>query len=257
MSDLFEKFDQFVEENDPKLASTSTLKMKKELNSDIWGKNKHLHPRVRRRLLKIAQDFMDGLDLNLYPYDVTFTGSLANYNWSQYSDIDLHVIVDFSSLEQSSELLKELIDAKRAEWNRTHNIEVYGYEVEMYVQDKKEPHISTGVYSVMRDSWVLKPRPQELDVDWEEVKRKASFIARRIDEVYELFKQDKFRDAYNSTKKLKEKIRKFRKCGLEHGGQYSTENLAFKLLRRSDYLGKLSSLKVVSYDKMMSMGEKK
>ena len=54
MSDLFEKFDQFVEENDPKLASTSTLKMKKELNSDIWGKNKHLHPRVRRRLLKIA-----------------------------------------------------------------------------------------------------------------------------------------------------------------------------------------------------------
>jgi hypothetical protein len=256
MNDLFEKFDQFVEENDPKLASTSTLKMKKDLNPEIWAQNGHLYPKIRTRLLKIAQDFVDKLELNhLYPFDVTFTGSLANYNWSQYSDIDLHVIIDFKSSGQSIELLKELIDAKRAEWNRAHDIRVFGYEVELYVQDKKEPHISTGVYSVMKDNWILKPRPQELDVDWGEVKEKAKFIARRINEVYELYKQGKHRDAYMSTRKLKDKIRKFRKCGLEHGGQYSTENLAFKLLRRSDYLGKLSSLGTLSYDKMMSMSQ--
>ncbi len=255
MSKLFEKFDEFVKDNDPKLASTSTLKMKKELNPEIWLKNNHLFPSVRTRLLKIAQDFVDKLELNhLYPYDVTFTGSLANYNWSEYSDIDLHVIIDLKATGQSAELMKELIDAKRAQWNRTHDIRVFGYEVEIYVQDKKEPHISTGVYSVMKDAWILKPRPQELDIDWEDVKRKAKFIARRIDEVYELFKHKKYREAYKSTNKLKDKIRKFRKCGLEHGGQYSIENLAFKLLRRSDYLGKLSSLKVMSYDQMMSMG---
>tara|TARA_R110000824_G_scaffold269020_1_gene457586 strand:+ start:722 stop:1492 length:771 start_codon:yes stop_codon:yes gene_type:complete len=255
MSKLLEKFDEFVEENDPKLASTSTLKMKKNLNPEIWSENKHLFPSVRTRLLKIAQDFVDKLKLNhLYPYDVTFTGSLANYNWSEYSDIDLHIIIDFRSTGQSEELMRELIDAKRAEWNRTHDIRVFGYEVEIYVQDKREPHISTGVYSVMKDSWILKPRPQELDVDWEEVKRKAEFIARRVEDVYELFKYKKYREAYRASNKLKVKLRKFRKCGLEHGGQYSTENLAFKLLRRSDYLGKLSSLKVTSYDKMMSMG---
>ena len=83
---------------------------------------------------------------------------------------------------------------------------------------------------------------------------KKNHIARRIKDVHELFKHKKYRDAYKASNKLKEKIRKFRKCGLEHGGQYSTENLAFKLLRRSDYLGKLSSLKINSYDKMMSMG---
>ena len=256
MSKLLEKFDEFVEENDPKLASTSTLKMKKELNPEIWMKNGHLYPKIRTRLLKIAQDFVDKLELNhLYPYDVTFTGSLANYNWSQYSDIDIHIIIDFKSSDQSPELMRELIDAKRAQWNRTHDIRGFGYEVELYVQDKKEPHISTGVYSVMKDSWILKPRPQELDIDWEEVKRKAKFIARRVDEVYELFKQSKYRAAYKGTRKLKDKIKKFRKCGLEHGGQYSTENLAFKLLRRSDYLGKLSSLGTSSYDKMMSMSQ--
>ena len=255
MPELFKEFNKFVEENDPKLASTSTLKMKKELNPEIWMKNHHLYPNVRKRLLKIAQDFFDKLELNhLYPYDVTLTGSLANYNWSEHSDIDLHIIIDLNATKNSRELLRELIDAKRVEWNRTHDIRVYGYEVEIYVQDKIEPHISTGIYSVMKDNWVLKPRPQELDIDWEEVRKKAKFVARRIEEVYELFKHGKFRDSYRSTIKLKEKIRKLRKCGLEHGGQYSTENLAFKLLRRSDYLDKLSSLKVISYDKMMSIG---
>tara|TARA_Y100000296_G_scaffold84937_1_gene119617 strand:+ start:854 stop:1624 length:771 start_codon:yes stop_codon:yes gene_type:complete len=255
MNKLFEKFDEFVKENDPKLASTSTLKMKKELNPEIWMKNKHLYPNIRKRLLKISQDFFDKLELNhMYPYDVTFTGSLANYNWSEYSDIDLHIIIDFNSTENSRELMRELIDAKRAAWNRTHDIRVFGYEVEIYVQDKNEAHISTGIYSVMKDTWVLKPRPQELDVDWEEVRMKGKFVARRIQEVYELFKHNKYRDAYRSSIKLKDRIRKLRKCGLEHGGQYSTENLAFKLLRRSDYLDKLNSLKIASYDKMMSMG---
>lgn len=255
MYKLFEKFDEFVEENDPTLVSVSTLKMKKELNPEIWMKNKHLYPNIRKRLLKITQDFFDKLELNhLYPYDVILTGSMANYNWSEHSDIDLHIVVDFNSTSNSRELMKELIDAKRAEWNRTHDIRVFGYEVEIYVQDKIEPHISTGVYSVMKDTWVLKPRPEELDVDWEEVKRKAGFVVRRIKEVYELFKHNKPRDAYRSSMKLKDKIRKFRKCGLEHGGQYSVENLAFKLLRRSDYLDKLNSLKVASYDKMMSIG---
>jgi len=255
MSKLFEKFDEFVEENDPKMASTSTLKMKRELNPEIWMKNKHLHSNIRKRLLKIAQDFMDKLELNhLYPYDVTLTGSLANYNWSEYSDIDLHIIIDFNATDSSRELMRELIDAKRAEWNRTHDIRVFGYEVEIYVQDRNEPHISTGVYSVMKDTWVLKPRPEELDVDWGEVRRKAKFVARRVGEVFELFKHGKYRDSYRASIKLKDKIRKLRRCGLEHGGQYSTENLAFKLLRRSDYLDKLSSLKVSSYDKMMSIG---
>ena len=255
MKGLFENFDEFVKNNDPKLSSTASLKMKKELNPEIWMANKHLHSEIRRRLLKIAQDFLDKLELNhLYPYDVTLTGSMANYNWSEHSDIDLHIIVDINSTENSRELMRELIDAKRAEWNRTHDIKVYGYEVELYVQDKHEPHISTGVYSVMKDTWVLKPKPHELDVDWGEVREKAKFVARRIKEVQELLKHKEYRDAYYSSSKLKDKIGKLRKCGLEHGGQYSVENLAFKLLRNSEFLDKLSSVKVSAYDKMMSMG---
>ena len=45
---------------------------------------------------KVSQlDFIDFIGVPLLIEDVIFTGSLANYNWSEYSDIDLHVVCDF------------------------------------------------------------------------------------------------------------------------------------------------------------------
>jgi hypothetical protein len=41
---------------------------------------------------------------------------------------------------------------------------------------------------------------------------------------------------------LKDKIKKMRESGLETGGEYSTENLAFKLLRRRGELNTLYAL---------------
>jgi hypothetical protein len=43
--------------------------------------------------------------------------------------------------------------------------------------------------------------------------------------------------------KIKTRLKKFRSCGLETGGEFSYENLAFKFLRRSGYLKKLFKLK--------------
>ena len=40
--------------------------------------------------MEIANDFIDGLPFNVTIQDVRFTGSLANYNWSKYSDIDYY-----------------------------------------------------------------------------------------------------------------------------------------------------------------------
>ena len=48
-----------------------------------------------------------------------------------------------------------------------------------------------------------------------------------------------------------------RASGLEKGGEYSVENLAFKVLRRTDFIGELNDLKTKSYDTMMSLNEEK
>ena len=85
--------------------------------------------------MEIANDFIDGLPFNVTIQDVRFTGSLANYNWSKYSDIDLHIVVDFEELDDNKELVKEMFDAKRLRWNEHHDIKIKGYEVELYVED--------------------------------------------------------------------------------------------------------------------------
>ena len=59
------------------------------------------------------------------------TGSLANYNWSKFSDIDLHIIVNYEDIDDNSELVKDYVTAKRIVWNDTHDIKIYGFEVEV------------------------------------------------------------------------------------------------------------------------------
>ena len=53
--------------------------------------------------------------------------------------------------------------------------------------------------------------------------------------------------------RLKAKIRNMRQAGLEGAGQFSVENLAFKVLRRSEELKRLSDLKAKAYDELMSV----
>ena len=76
-----------------------------------------------------------------------------------------------------------------------------------------------------------------------------------IDEIERDFNDEKYEEAYKKTEFLKEKIRNMRKSGLETGGAFSVENLAFKVLRRNESLKKLNDLKLMSYDKMKSIEE--
>ena len=112
-----------------------------QLEPRLW-KDEKLRPFIGKKLMEIANDFIDGLPFNVTIQDVRFTGSLANYNWSQYSDIDLHIVVDFEELDDNKDLVKEMFDAKRLRWNEHHDIKIKGYEVELYVEDVGEEHSS-------------------------------------------------------------------------------------------------------------------
>ncbi len=184
--------------------------------------------------------------------DVTFTGSLANYNWSKYSDVDLHLIIDYNAVNDDYDLVKDYFNSKKSIWNRNHDIFIDGYEVEVYVQDDNEPHKSTGVYSIMNDEWLTEPNRVEPAFDWADITKKSEGLMDQIDIALMLYKEKKYSDALQYIEKLKEKIRKFRKAGLDRAGEFSSENIAFKVLRRNNYLEKLSNLKHMAYDKLMS-----
>jgi hypothetical protein len=129
------------------------------------------------------------------------------------------------------------------------------YEVEIYVEDNDEQHVSTGVYSILNDEWVIEPGPSEqlFEIDEPNVRKKAASIMNQIEIAEEELGEDP-QKAYDMSDKLKEKIRNMRAAGLKTPqGQYSIENIAFKVLRRTDYLKRLSDLKINSYDALMSM----
>ena len=222
------------------------------LQSKLWS-NKVLDSTVSNKLFEIATEFFASLKVGASLEDVTFTGSLANYNWTKYSDIDLHLLVDFSEVDANTELVKEFFNAKTALWNKTHSVFVRGHEVELYVQDISEDHHSTGVYSIENNDWIAEPVRIQPKVNTDMVKRKIKSFIDMIDRVEDVYDDKDYEKAHAEASKLARKIKKFRQSGLEDEGEYSNENLAFKYLRNKGHIKTLYDTRNKSYDKMMSI----
>jgi hypothetical protein len=219
---------------------------------EVWQDDR-LNEEVRSALLKIASDFLIDLPFDLDVEDITLTGSLANYNWSKYSDVDLHIVLDFTTIDENQELVKQFFRHLQTNWNNKHDILMKGYEVEIYFQDSNEPHMSTGIYSIQNDEWVAKPTPEAVSIDYANIKKKAEDISDRIDHIEQMLGDEEDNVVLDSIDRLRAKIRNMRKTGLEGAGLYSVENLAFKVLRRSEELGRLANLKARAYDELMSI----
>ena len=191
-----------------------TFEKKPTLEPKFWSDNR-LNPKISKRLAKITQEFIDGLDfpVPINVEDIVLTGSLANYNWSKYSDVDLHIIVDFSKIDFNRKLVKRLFDEARMRWNDLHAITVYGHEVEIYVEDTIEVHKSSGIYSIANDEWVKEPTPGQIDFDYVTARKKADAIETEAS-LIEKFASEKPRAAVKSIDRLKAKIRRTRKAGL-------------------------------------------
>ena len=122
--------------------------------------NDKLNSRVRLRLLDIADDFIDELSVRwVKPEDIILTGSIANYNWSKYSDIDVHIIIDFSKIYKKKEFVEDYFNSKKELWKRDHeDLTIYGFPVELYVQDKDDELEASGVYSLDKNEWIKEPK---------------------------------------------------------------------------------------------------
>ena len=229
-------------------------KVNRSLKKGIW-RGRRLNKEVAINLRAVAKDFFDSLGLGDTQFeDITFTGSLANFNYTKFSDIDLHILVDFKKIDADAELVREYFSAKSSNWNNKHDIRIFGHEIELYVQDSNEPHHSTGVYSVQNDQWLAEPKRKEPEVDEDMVKRKVKSFIDMIERVQDKYDSEKYEDAHHAAKKLVKKIKKFRQSGLEDKGEYSYENLTFKYLRNYDHIKELFDIRTQSYDKMKSVG---
>ena len=240
--------------NITELLDPDSLEVQDDLDRNVWDEDDRIKPEITERLLKIANDFIKELNLTKFTIqDIVLTGSLANYNWSLYSDYDLHIILDFSQIDDNIDLVRDFLNAKKSIWNRTHQIYLGDYEAELYFENRGESHESPGIYSLKYDRWLKKPTRGDVRMDKENSIKKAEDLVRQIDDAEYLMKKEKYDEAIKTAKRIKEKIKRMRKAGLEERGVYSTENLAFKLLRRAGDIGRLIDIINDSYDTKMSL----
>jgi hypothetical protein len=244
------KINKYYEFAQADLEPVKSFKIKDNLNPKIWPETDKIDREVREQLLQIADDFYNNTDIDAEISDIILTGSLANYNWSEkYSDYDLHILINFSDVSEDVDLVKKFVDSARKIWNDGYDIKIKGYEVEVYIQDVNEEHKSTGIYSLKFDKWLVKPMKIDFELDEEAIKDKARSVMMRISDLEEEVGKISHEEFIEKVNKVWEKVKNFRKSGLEsEGGEFSIGNITFKLLRRNGYIGKIIDMKKDSYE---------
>jgi len=226
-------------------------------NPDLWENADNpetvkLKSEIRDRLLKVSKLFIDYLDTDLFIQDIIFVGSLVGYNWSEFSDFDIHVLIDLNESE-NKKMTEELFRLKKTVFNAAHEIFIKGYETELFVQDSNEKNSIEGIYSLLNDEWIKKPEKENFKLDKNKIKEKAEQWMKIIDGVLVNAEDEDIEDAVKLVKKYREKLRKYRTCGLRKEGEFSYENLVFKFLRRNGYISKLENFKNEFVDKKLSL----
>lgn len=224
------------------------------LNPVLWTGDKLL-PEVRVALNKIAADFIDYLGIDKSKiHDIVITGSNCNYNYSQFSDIDLHIVAEYRE-DHSNEAgitVQSAFNAFKTLYNETHHIKVRGVPIEVYVQPTSEHFTSNaGVFSLRNMRWIQHPVKVHVELDNREIQRKANPVIRDINAIV----HGKMASAVAIPRihAVKERIWQLRNAGLQSGGEFGVENLAFKAIRNAGYLDKLSKYSSTLNDSTLSL----
>jgi hypothetical protein len=225
-----------------------TLQYHNQLNPKLWKKFA-LRPEVSKKLSMIAQTWAGFAKIPPKAIkDVIVVGGNANYNYTDYSDIDLHVVVDTKKIPECKGLLDEYLRGKKQLWGLIHDITIYGHDVELYAQDHTVPYTKgQGVYSVQRDKWIVKPKQQQVDLKDPALQQKVDQYIEKIETLIDSNAEESvFED-------MKKKFTEMRKSGLKQGGEFSLENMVFKELRNLGYIEKVDTYLRSRQDQRLSL----
>lgn len=249
--------------------SLQSFDIQESLHPKMWieenDREYRLNSKVRLRLLDIADDFIDGLSVSwIKPKDIIFTGSLANYNWSKYSDIDIHILYDFKKIYKNSDFVDDYFKAKKEVWLKNHKqLKVYGYPIEISVEDCNEKNPSSGRYSLEQNKWITEPTDfQDATLNKKYIKDYSAKVMTEIDKLEKSIKSEtdrhKIEVMANKVEKIFTKLKNLRSEGLESKKkEMSSGNVIYKLVRRMKYIDKIWSLVNYAYDKVNTITEKK
>ena len=201
------------------------------LNPKLFSGDK-LKPEVREKINDIVDAFIDSLTIKPDVLDVELVGSNASYNYTKYSDLDVHIVTNFELLSNDVVLLQALYNAEKSSFNKNHDIFIKGLNVELYVEDVNAGTASNGVYSVLNDEWIKFPR-KLTDVPEYDLSKQVSIWQ---DKIQKALANGSFED----LKRVVNTLYMIRKNSIAIDGEYGKGNQLFKEIRN---LGLLDALK--------------
>ena len=230
------------------LRESLTLKFTEILNPMFWVGDS-LKPEVNEALMKFAEAFAAYVDLDERAIvDVLLLGGNAGYNYTQYSDLDVHIVVDPKFIPDCEpDLLDQYYMDEKTLWELTHNITIYGVKAEPYIERPKVTRKkSQGVYSLMKKTWIQEPEKVEGEVEEKEIEKKVNNFKTKIDAFIKNENVDGLRE-------LVKKLRDSRSVSLQKYGEYGFENMVFKELRNQGYIDKVRTVVVNLKSKNLSL----
>ena len=210
-----------------------TLKYHDRLNPKLWRKDQ-LDPAITRLLLKQTMKFakFSGVPAERI-HDIVLTGGNANFNYTKFSDIDVHLECDLRGISE------DRLYEKKVAWTLANpGLQVAGYTLEFYCANEQHPFPKgQGIYSLVHDKWLIVPR--HLDsinvlkdpATEEQIRYQMNYIRKHL-----LSKKGTKQEILN----FKEKMWKGRSAGLQHAGEFSIENVIYKELRNRGLIDKLN-----------------
>lgn len=209
----------------------NNIEYHKELFPGIWS-NQKLIPEIKKHILKAVKLFLEFIKIDIHPKDIVITGSMANFNYNEKSDIDVHILVDFNKIK-NIDVLKELFSTKKLLWSKIHDISIKQHPIELYIGDINEQSAKdSGCYSIIKNKWVNEPKWHKFNINDETIAKKIVDIKTQIDDALR-------RNDIKLLKHINNIIHDMRVKGIHDNGEFSPENLAFKLLRNYGYIDKI------------------
>ncbi len=248
---------EMISEVEKEEIDLSNIQVHDTLNPKFFDKDEKLYPLTRKAMLKIAVKFLEFLELdNPIVDDIVFTGSLANKNYNETSDVDIHILMDYSKLGTNKDLLFDYFKTKKNEWADKYNIKIHGAPVELFVQDIGQDKEWTAIYSLLDDKWVQKADLNPNQIDREVIVNKALEIVTKIEDLEGLYESGgNDNEILSQIDELMTSIKKMRENGLKSGGELSNDNLVFKVIRNGGFFDRIADLKKKLIDKEYSLDE--
>ena len=260
-NELYDYYESVVKHNNVGLNESinlDVLNKKDKLNSQFFKNNK-LKDIERGKMLGLAKKYIKALDIkDLKVIDIVFTSSNANYNYTNESDVDIHILVDYSKIGDNEDLIKDLFMQKKDNWSNKYEVTIHKHPTELFVQDKDQPREWSAEYSLIKNKWIKEPKIHEDKINDDKIEKEAKVFMEEIDSIMKSYNKKNSDKVLNELEKIRIKIKDMRGDSLnDEKTEFAEGNLVFKLLRNNNYFDKMQEFKKKIYQDQFGLKEHK